>query len=158
MSSQTSLAAFAVRKLFNAAASGDLAVIQGMLKDSAKAVISCSNSRGQTPLAIACAYGQYEVVELLIRSGCPPSSSHPFTGTSPLHIAASNGFSKCVRALLSTGADSSAADAFGNTADIFASAPPMISSSGSHGDPSSDSKLVSMRKECLRELRHAHLT
>ncbi len=152
-SQQSSLAAFAVKRLFNASASGDVAVVESMLKENHQAVVNCINPRGQTPLAVACAYGQVKVVEILLAAGCVPSLAHPTTGTVSLHVATSNGFQECVRALVRGGADISASDVFGNTADIFASAPPMSSASGANADSSADVKLISMRKACLHELR-----
>ena len=88
--------------LHNAAHTGNLAVIDLLLKNGAD--ITLINSEGQTPLHIAAALGNSAVLNRLLQA-TPDVSAVETSGNTPLHYAAEAGDLASFNALLTKGAD-----------------------------------------------------
>ncbi|KAF7268361.1 hypothetical protein GWI33_018510 [Rhynchophorus ferrugineus] len=81
--------------------------------------IDVADSNGLSALHWACAYGQYNTVELLIKYGSDINKLGP-AEESPLILAASGGHHEVVKLLLSCNADVNHEDHLSNTALMYA--------------------------------------
>uniref|UniRef100_A0A6U4TQ13 Uncharacterized protein n=1 Tax=Hemiselmis andersenii TaxID=464988 RepID=A0A6U4TQ13_HEMAN len=74
--------------------------------------VSEGNGVGQTPLHVACLWGNFEAAEVLLKAGADVNIRNNFSGGTPLHCAAAEndrgngeGRRNCVAALIAVGAD-----------------------------------------------------
>ncbi|PNH01040.1 E3 ubiquitin-protein ligase [Tetrabaena socialis] len=72
---------------------------------------SLQDARCQTPLHIACIYGNADVAEALLKLGATPWSWDELGGRTPLHYAASMGHVDCVRIVLARNTPAPTGDA-----------------------------------------------
>lgn len=98
--------------LFDAAKTGDIATIQGLLDQGAN--VNSTNKQGETPLHAAASADQSQVAMLLIQKGANVNSTTT-GGWTPLHTAARFGGTKVVTLLIAKGANVSAVNADGRT-------------------------------------------
>src|ERR1035441_2277597 len=96
-----------------AAAKGDLAKVQAMLKVHPDLVFS-KNRTGATALHWAATYGHKDVAELLLANRADVNA-RTGDGVAPLHWAALNGHKDLVELLLANKADVNARDRYDNT-------------------------------------------
>ncbi|KAF4722829.1 hypothetical protein FOZ62_001207, partial [Perkinsus olseni] len=86
-------------KVLSAVARGDIETVEEEVSNEASlgGVRGVYNSRGQSCMHVAAAYGSTEVIEWLSDSGCNPSEALAQVGLTPLHIAVLNGRPDTVR-------------------------------------------------------------
>ena len=96
-----------------AAANGNLAKVQSLLKDHPDLVFS-PNNIDATALHWASAYGHEDVARFLLANKANVSASTK-DGDTPLHWAAWNGHKDVAKLLLANKADVNARDKYGNT-------------------------------------------
>ncbi|EEC05784.1 ankyrin repeat-containing protein [Ixodes scapularis] len=89
--------------IHEAARTGDLHVIKLLLKSDSKRMETV-DERGWTPIHLAAANGQSEVVRYLALEGADVAALDP-TSYTAMHLAAMNGHNSCLEVLLKVGAD-----------------------------------------------------
>ncbi|XP_042150771.1 receptor-interacting serine/threonine-protein kinase 4, partial [Ixodes scapularis] len=89
--------------IHEAARTGDLHVIKLLLKSDSKRMETV-DERGWTPIHLAAANGQSEVVKYLALEGADVAALDP-TSYTAMHLAAMNGHNSCLEVLLKVGAD-----------------------------------------------------
>lgn len=70
---------------------------------------------GDTPLHVACEWGDITAVEMLLAAGAQPNAFGP-SGCTPLYKAVSSGHARCAKLLVASGATADDANEFGTTA------------------------------------------
>ena len=116
---------------------------------------NCPDRRGLPPLFLACAYGRYAMVKLLVDRRADIHFKLRGTGVTPLHVAASNGFPDIVELLIGLGVDFVTRDSAGSTALDYAEiSPQLLESSNIPQDliDRGDEKLIQLRHQCVRVL------
>ncbi len=92
--------------------------------------------RGSTPLGLAVAHDNREIIALLLQRGADVNSPHGFHGNTPLYAAAMAGRAEMVRFLLEHGADTTIKDATGQTAlsmaEQFGKSPEVVAALRAH--------------------------
>src|SRR5712691_8096806 len=99
--------------IHDAAETGDIRDIQNALQEN-PALVNARNCFGITPLHLAVAYNDIEVVDYLLSRGAELHARTP-TGQTVLHIAAIQGEAPIIRRLIEVVADVHAADRSGAT-------------------------------------------
>ncbi|KAF4666685.1 hypothetical protein FOZ61_009370 [Perkinsus olseni] len=89
----------AAERVLSAVARGDIETVEEEVSNEASlgGVRGVYNSRGQSCMHVAAAYGSTEMIEWLSDSGCNPSEALAQVGLTPLHIAVLNGRPDTVR-------------------------------------------------------------
>jgi ankyrin repeat protein len=105
--------------LFDAAKTGDLATIRGLLDQGANA--NSTNKQGETPLHAAASANQSQVAMLLIQKGANVNST-TVGGWTPLHTAARFKATQVLTLLIAKGANLNAVNADGRTPEQLARA------------------------------------
>lgn len=92
--------------LHTAAARGDVAVIEMLLKAEGRKALNAADDEGRTPLMCAVEAGQIPAVRALIAAGADVNAHHPAgCGNTALRCAAAEGTLEMVKTLLAAGAD-----------------------------------------------------
>ena len=100
-------------KLWHASIIGSASKVQSLITP----LVDVNCTRGNvddTPLLLACTFGNKAVVQILLDWGANPMTRNKF-GVTPLHNAAKNRDKNVIKMLLEAGADPTPADNFGNT-------------------------------------------
>ncbi|XP_065194065.1 ankyrin repeat domain-containing protein 54-like [Sycon ciliatum] len=119
-------------KLFQAVNGGDLDQVKNMLTDDDLGFDASHQDKcGRTPLHVAAAAGNNQMVRLLLDHGANPSLQDN-VGNTPLHLAACTSKVATVTILLAAGTDVSLVDCRGNTPVRLAQA--RLKHLRSHGD------------------------
>lgn len=137
--------------LMLAIATNSLDIVTEILSDPTLDV-NLPDSRGHSPLVIACAYGRLEISRALVNRKADVSFQVPTTRTTPLQLAASNGFVDLVEFLISQGADRGSRDHSGSTAAEYAEMQPqaqMDTGIASERSEIADERLSEMRRSCF---------
>jgi len=104
--------------LMDAAQSGNLAIVETLIKKGAN--INARGDGGSTPLINASQDGRFKVVEMLIKKGADINLATN-SGSTALGLSSFNGYKNIVKVLLENGANVSAKDAHNKTAIFYAS-------------------------------------
>jgi ankyrin repeat protein len=99
--------------ILEAAKRGDLPTVKQLLQ-AKSALVSCKDSKGDTPLHDAARYGHKDVVELLLAHNAEINTKG-FHGNTPLHVAAREHHKEIVELLLAHNAEVNAKDKYGGT-------------------------------------------
>jgi TolB protein len=105
------------QEIFDAVRNGDVAAVRALLERSPDALTARDGS-GNTPLHIAAATGNVELILCLIEKGAPLELQNARIKT-PLHLAAMNDRTEAVAALIWKGASIEAQDDYRRTAMIL---------------------------------------
>ncbi|HNR39916.1 MAG TPA: ankyrin repeat domain-containing protein [Acidobacteriota bacterium] len=111
------MAAARSQEIFDAVRAGDAAAVRALLERSPEA-LTARDGGGNTPLHIAAASGNVELILALIEKGAPLELQNARIKT-PLHLAAMNDRTEAVTALLRKGAAIEARDDYQRTALIL---------------------------------------
>ncbi|HOS99877.1 MAG TPA: ankyrin repeat domain-containing protein [Acidobacteriota bacterium] len=113
----SAVAAARSQEIFDAVRAGDAAAVRALLEQSPEA-LTARDGGGNTPLHIAAATGDVELILVLIEKGAPLELPNARIKT-PLHLAAMNDRTEAVVALLRKGAAIEARDDYQRTALIL---------------------------------------
>src|SRR5208337_1072836 len=101
-------------EIHDAAMKGDVAKVKAILQVHPELVLS-EDTDGETPLHWAAAFGQEDIVDLLLANNTDALAKTNKAGETPLHVAAAKGFTGVAETLLTHKADVNARDGGGNT-------------------------------------------
>mmetsp|Transcript_40624 Transcript_40624/g.101618 ORF Transcript_40624/g.101618 Transcript_40624/m.101618 type:complete len:156 (+) Transcript_40624:198-665(+) len=111
-------------ELLQMAQRNDVVAIKALIAGGAP--VSEGNGVGQTPLHVACLWGNFEAAEVLLKAGAEVNVRNNFSGGTPLHCAAAEndrgsreGRRNCVAALVAVGADPDIRDNRGKKAASY---------------------------------------
>ena len=107
--------------LHDAIAAGDMPAVERLVNSGA--ALDAEDAGGQTPLALAVADGQTQMVDFLLSKGAsvnPPVNPETRFRQPPLHAAVRSGHTELARLLLARGTDVDAADWAGRTSLHYA--------------------------------------
>ncbi|CAM6121588.1 unnamed protein product [Calypogeia fissa] len=92
------------QQLVSAIREGDLGLVQRMVDGDPKLLNGCLFYDRQTPLHLAAAHGQLEVLSMLLERGALPNALNR-SGQTPLMLACKSGRGTCIEHLLKAGAN-----------------------------------------------------
>lgn len=105
----------ASQDLHTLARKGNLAGLRRLLERGAE-VDARSKESQKTPLHVACQYGQFNAVKMLVESFGADIEARSAFGRTPLHLAAAQGFPEVVEYLISRNANTKALTPEGSSA------------------------------------------